>query len=166
MFEKFGEFDSAEELNAAAKGLFDEGDVDALRKLAEENGISNDEVEDYLDKYTSTLATVQTAAFGRLLVQAKSDDKNLQLKVVAMSARGMLLESEELAIAVMRKGKRLQDILSAMQKVAQKHATGTGSNRMSVCCGTDRQLEQIIETYYLEPEKLDARLEGLYDTSI
>lgn len=166
MFEKFGEFDSVEELNAAAKGLLDEGDVDALRKLAEENGISNDEVEDYLDKYTSTLATVQTAAFGRLLVQAKSDDKNLQLKVVAMTARGMLLESEELAIAVMRKGKRLQDILSAMQKVAQKHATGTGSNRMSVCCGTDRQLEQIIETYYLEPEKLDARLEGLYDTSI
>ena len=36
MFDKFGEFDSVEELNRAAAGFLTEGDLDSLRKLAEE----------------------------------------------------------------------------------------------------------------------------------
>ena len=32
MFEKFGEFNSAEELNRAAKAQKDEGDIEALKK--------------------------------------------------------------------------------------------------------------------------------------
>lgn len=39
MFDKFGEFDSAEELNKAAEGLKEEGDKESLIELAKENGI-------------------------------------------------------------------------------------------------------------------------------
>lgn len=48
MFEKFGEFDSVEELNRAAAGQKAEGDEEALLILAEENGIDREDAEDYI----------------------------------------------------------------------------------------------------------------------
>ena len=39
MWDKFGEFDSWEEINRAAKAQLEEGDMDAVRAIAEENGI-------------------------------------------------------------------------------------------------------------------------------
>ena len=38
MFEKFGEFDSCEEINRAAKAQLEEGDLEAIKTIAEENG--------------------------------------------------------------------------------------------------------------------------------
>ena len=38
MFDKFGEFNSVEELNAAAEGFRNEGDLESLMALAQENG--------------------------------------------------------------------------------------------------------------------------------
>lgn len=62
LFAKFGEFDSVEELNRAAAGLREEGDVDGLKELAKENGIDPFEVEDYIDGMSEELATPITAA--------------------------------------------------------------------------------------------------------
>ena len=39
MFEKFGNFDSYEELNKAAEGLKREGGVESLKALSIENGL-------------------------------------------------------------------------------------------------------------------------------
>ena len=47
MFEKFGELNSVEELNKAAAGLKEEGDVASLIVLAEENGLDKEDAEDY-----------------------------------------------------------------------------------------------------------------------
>ena len=66
MFEKFGEFDSAEELNKAAKGFKDEEDEENLYKLAEENGIDKEDAEDYWDGETDELASETMAAVGRI----------------------------------------------------------------------------------------------------
>ena len=49
LFEKFGEFDSAEELNRAAAAQLAEGDIDAIYGIAEENGIDREDAEDYID---------------------------------------------------------------------------------------------------------------------
>ena len=49
MYEIFGNFDSYEEINACAKGLKAEGDIENLKKLAKENGILEDFVELYMD---------------------------------------------------------------------------------------------------------------------
>ena len=38
MFEKFGEFDSYEEINRVAKAQLEEGDLEAIKTIAEENG--------------------------------------------------------------------------------------------------------------------------------
>ena len=49
MFDKFGEFDSVEELNRAAAAQREEGDEEALFLLAKENGIDKEDAEDYMD---------------------------------------------------------------------------------------------------------------------
>ena len=41
MFDRFGEFDSYEEINEAAEGLFNEGDLESLRLMAAENGLES-----------------------------------------------------------------------------------------------------------------------------
>ena len=49
MFEKFGEFDSAEELNRAAAAQFKEGDTEAILTIAKENGIDEEDARDYIE---------------------------------------------------------------------------------------------------------------------
>ena len=45
MFDKFGEFDSYEEINRAAKAQLEEGDLEAIRTIAEENGLDPEDAE-------------------------------------------------------------------------------------------------------------------------
>lgn len=72
LFTKFGEFDSAEELNKTAAGLRAEGDIQGLQELAKENGIDPYEVEDYVDGMSDELATPITAALGRMRVELET----------------------------------------------------------------------------------------------
>ena len=69
MYEKFGEFDSFEELNRAAAAQKAEGDEEALFALAQENGLDKEDVEDYLDGIVEELATVSMAALGKLKLE-------------------------------------------------------------------------------------------------
>lgn len=55
LFEKFGEFDSAEELNRAAAAQLAEGDIDAIYGIAEENGIDREDAEDYIEDRKSVV---------------------------------------------------------------------------------------------------------------
>ena len=49
MFDRFGEFGSAAEINETAVNLRKEGDTDSLKVLAEENGIDQDILEAFID---------------------------------------------------------------------------------------------------------------------
>ena len=48
MFDKFGEMSSYKEINTLAENLFNENDIENLKEMAKENGISEDFVELYL----------------------------------------------------------------------------------------------------------------------
>lgn len=69
MFEKFGEFDSAEELNRAALAQRNEGDAEAVRALAEENGLDSEDAEEFLAGDVDFLALPFNAAVGKLTVE-------------------------------------------------------------------------------------------------
>ena len=45
MFEKFGEFDSYEEINRAAEAQKAEGDTEAILALAKENGLDEEDAQ-------------------------------------------------------------------------------------------------------------------------
>lgn len=47
MFERFGEMSSCREINELAENLLNEGDIQSLKTMAQENGIPEDYVEMY-----------------------------------------------------------------------------------------------------------------------
>lgn len=153
MFEKFGEFNSVEELNKAAEGLLAEGDKQSLYVLAEENGIDKEDVQDYIDGTISELGTVFSAAFGRIKVERKDVSENHKKESgnheVIFNALEAMCTDEVVAKAVVKKGKRAKKILEEMEKVAKSK----GGN-MAVVCGTDRDLSEIIKLYYTESDKV------------
>ena len=144
MFDKFGEFDSVEEINKAAAGFKTEGDIKSLYELAEENGIDKEDVQDYIDG-DGEFATAALAASGRIDIEEKSltgdTGKKMAMEVIFLMLRGMCA-MPELQEAVIRKGKRAKEIYEEMKAVTGKHATGD----TAVCCGTDRQLRKLIQT--------------------
>ena len=155
MYEKFGEFNSVEELNMAAEGLLKEKDIKSLMELAKENGIDNEDAEDYADGCMDVLATVTMAAFGKLKVEEEHEIEKIKnpmektaLRVIITMLKGMCTE-ESMAAAVMKKGKRVSAIFKGMKSGAEKHKNGN----MGVACGTDRELSEIIRAYYMESDK-------------
>lgn len=168
MYDKFGEFNSAEELNKAAAGFLNEGDTESIIALAQENGLDQDDAQDYIDGFISELASPIAAAVGRLAVQRKHlviNNKNVAERMayhVMLSMLQTMCMNEEMAAAVMQKGKTVADIYKAMAEEARKHASGSGQNREAISCGTDQDLRNIIQTYYFEPNKLKKKIAALY----
>ena len=70
-FEKFGEFDSYGEINRAAKAQLEEGDLEAIRTITEENGLDPEDAEDFCTGAIEELTTPIRAAIGKLELEAK-----------------------------------------------------------------------------------------------
>ena len=122
MFEKFGELNSVEELNKAAAGLKEEGDVASLIVLAEENGLDKEDAEDYAAGEMEELATVSTAALGKLKVESA----DLQPKEIMVDwveyIKMQCIEKEEVARCVRKKGKTLKGCIAELLKWSFKNA--------------------------------------------
>ncbi len=164
MFDKFGEFGSAEELNKAAEGFKNEGDIKSLYELAEENGISKEDVADYMDGYVDKFASEMMAALGRMEVEKKELEK--ENDTITKSAvyyillfMDAMLSDPEMQKAIMGKGKSPKKLLEKMKNTARKHAEGN----TGVCCGTDKELKDLIKIYYTQSEdELKKKLDSLY----
>ena len=154
LFSAFGEFNSVKELNQAAQGQLADGDIEALKALAEENGIEDYDVEDYINGDIEELATPMTAAMGRLKAEVKEIEKldkpeRIPCMCILEMAKNLCTE-ETFAKAVMKKGRRIQKVGKLMYE--------------SRClCGTDYDLQSILKAYYLQGEKA-AREEAIIIT--
>lgn len=118
MFDKFGEFNSAEEINRAAAQQLKEGDKDALFAIANENGIDMDDVNDYIAGYTETFVTELSAAIGKIEVESQY----LKIEGILKDWTGAILqqctESEEFCEAVRSKEKSLKGCMAVLIKFA------------------------------------------------
>lgn len=169
MFEIYGEFDSAEEINKTAEGLRDEGDTEGLKKLAEENGFSEYDVEDYMDGVIKELANPLMAALGKLDVECK------ELKVYEIMEdwigyiRVQCSEDHNMAIAVRRKGKHIKDCIAALLKWSFNNqyevdkdiikAAGVNASKVTLGIPGMGRAKKIIREYYLG-EVRDAKEEN------
>lgn len=121
MFEKFGEFDSAQEINAAAEGLKKEGDLESLKALAVENGLDPEDAEDYAAGDMDELVNPVMAALGKLEVE------NKELKLVEIMADWLeyikicVTEQPAMAISVRKKGKSLKGCIAELLKWSFKN---------------------------------------------
>ena len=116
MFDKFGEFDSASELNMSAEGLRTEGDITSLLELAKENGIDVADAQDYADGCMDKLTTPLMAAIGKINVEcAELQPKEIITDWVEY-VKMQCVESEMVAVAVRRKGKSLKGCIAELLK--------------------------------------------------
>ena len=121
MWDRFGEFDSAEEINELAMNLRRESDQESLRELAKENGIDEDMVEAFMDGDVLFLCTDMTAAIGKIEIEA-AELKPLDIMadwVEYLKAR--CFEDAETAKAVRRKKKSLKGAIAALLKWSFGH---------------------------------------------
>ena len=121
MFEKFGEFDSAEELNRAALAQRNEGDTEAVRTLAEENGLDPEDAEEFLAGDVDFLALPFNAAVGKLTVERKELRLEGVLEDLTNDLIDMCSENKELSLAVRRKGKELAEYIARIIDEGYEH---------------------------------------------
>lgn len=121
MYEIFGEMDSAEEINAAAEGLKNEGDKENLYKLAEENGIDSGFVDMYLDGTMEVLCCdAATAALGKIEVEAAALNPVEIMDDWVEYIKTLCGDDEEFARAVRRNGKSLTGCMGSLLKWSYK----------------------------------------------
>ncbi len=108
MFDRFGEFDSAEEINEAAKGLVREGDIDSLKVLCRENGIDEDMMQAFLDGDIPFLTDTMSAALGKIEIESKELKPKELVEDWIEYIKAQCMEHEDIAIAVRKKGKNVK----------------------------------------------------------
>lgn len=122
MFEKFGEFDTVEELNAAAEGLKQEGDTESLIALAEENGLDKEDAQDYIDGCTQELANELMAAWGKLNVECNDLKPYEIMEDWVDYIKKKCTEEPKVARAVRSKRKSLKGCIAVLLKWSLKNA--------------------------------------------
>lgn len=167
LFEKFGEFDSVDELNRAAAAQLAEGEREALLLLAEENGIDREDAEDYMDGVMPELATPLMAAIGKL----KLEKEEYQLKGVLAEwvddIMGMCGVDPAMCAGVRRTGKGLdgyvallvekgyQDRVEVDKRIVRKTKQVkniVGTHPLSIGVPDRRTRKELAEKYYLGEE--------------
>lgn len=118
MFDRFGEFDSAEEINRTAAGLLAEGDMESLKVLAEENGIDKEDAQDYAGGCVDVLATPLMAALGKIEMECRELKLQGVLTDWKDTAVELCTEDPELQKAVRKKGKCLKNCMAAILRFA------------------------------------------------
>ncbi len=159
MFDRFGEFDSAQEINEAAAAQLAEGDTEAVHAIAEENGIDTEDAEDFINGDIPELTVPLLAAFGKLDVEeAELKPRDIMLDWLEI-IRVRCHEDGRMAAAVRKKGKSLAGCYGAILKwsyknhheVDKKIIKAAGINVGKITEGTPRydRAKQIIAEYYL-----------------
>lgn len=159
MFDKFGEFDSVEELNAAAEGQKAEGDMEALEALAVENGLDPEDAEDYMNGDVARLANPRLAALGKLKIEAEHVKCAEIMEDWLDYIKDQCMEREEIARAVRRKGKSLEGCIAEILKWSFAHqipvdshitsVAGVKANRVTIGIPGMATVKKIITKYYL-----------------
>ena len=158
MFEKFGEFDSAEELNRAAEAQLKEGDTEAILAIAVENGIDREDAEDFIDGVIPELVTPLMAAYGKLDIESAELQPYEIMKDWISYIKVRCSEDERMAIAVRRKGKSLKGCIAELLKWSMKNAKEVDKDILKACNISYKvtlgipgmgRAKEIITAYYL-----------------
>lgn len=159
MFDRFGEFDSAEEINETAVNLRKEGDTENIRILAKENGIDDDVAQVFIEGSLLYLCDNMTAAIGKIDIEAQ----DLKVKEImadwADYIKARCFEDENMAKAVRRKDKSLKGCIAALltwsfknqipvDKTIMKEA-GVNAGRCTLGIPGIGTAKKIITGYYL-----------------
>lgn len=122
MFEKFGEFDSADEINKKAQELLKKNDEENLKVLAKENGIGEEMVALLISGVVRQLCDDELAAFGKIEMEVEDLKAEEIMFDWAEYIKGCIVKEPAMASAVRRKGKSLKGCISELLKWSFKNA--------------------------------------------
>ena len=146
MFDMFGEMETAEEINAVARSLKEEGEKENLEKLCAENGIDAELAQMFWDGEIDFI-TDQLMAVGKLDMEVKEPKgQNGYLESIANFLKAEAEKDQDLAIAIRKKGKKLTDSYKAVENEARKRKK-SGSNCVVM---RDKDVFEIVGKYYKE----------------
>lgn len=159
MFDRFGEFNSAQEINETAVNLRKEGDMESLEVLAKENGIDADTLEEFLGGDLLYLCDDMTAAIGKIEVEAEKVKCAEIMEDWVEYIKAQCFEKPEVARAVRRKGKSLEGCIAEILKWSFQNQTpvdrkiieaaGVKAGRCTLGIPGMARAKRIITDYYL-----------------
>lgn len=159
MFDKFGEMDSADEINELAENLLNEGDMDSLEAMAKENGIPMEYVLAYKEGEIPFICDDMTAALGKIDVEVAELKPKEIMEDWVEYLRGQCMENELLAFNVRKKGKSLKGCIAALlmwsfknQQTVDKDiikAAGVSAGKVTLGIPGMARAKQIITDYYM-----------------
>lgn len=159
MFERFGEFNSAEEINETAVNLRKEGDTESIKILAKENGIDEDVAEIFIEGTLLYLCNAMTAAIGKIDIESKELKAKEIMADWADYIKARCFEDENMAKAVRRKDKSLKGCIGALLTWSFKNqipvdkdimkAAGVTAGRCTLGIPGIGTAKKIITEYYL-----------------
>lgn len=160
MFERFGEFDSAQKINELAVNLRKEGDFESLKVLAAENGIDEEILEAFRDGDLLYLCDDMTAAIGKIEVESRAVDCAEIMEDWVEYIKARCFEDPDVAKAVRRKGKRLTGCIAKLLQWSFEHqhtvdreilkAAKVTAGRCTLGIPGMATAKQIITDYYME----------------
>ncbi|SFI19604.1 hypothetical protein SAMN04487830_12936 [Pseudobutyrivibrio sp. OR37] len=114
MFERFGNLDTADAINKVAEEIKATGDEEKLKALCEENGIDQEDAEDYMDGVLDELVTPLSAALGKL----RAEEAYLKLGGILTDwvdeLRNECINDEKMQQAVRSSSKELAGYIAAL----------------------------------------------------
>lgn len=159
MFDRFGNFNSAQEINETAVSLRKEGDWESLRVLAEENGIDEDVLEAFSDGTMVYLCDELSAAIGKIEVEAKAVKCAEIMEDWVEYIKAQCFERQEVARAVRQKKKSLAGCVAELLKWSLQNQTpvdkkimkaaGVSAGRCTLGIPGMARAKRIITEYYL-----------------
>lgn len=158
MFDKFGEFDSVQEINEAAAAQLKEGDIEAVYAIALENGIDREDAEDFIEGAVPELANSLMAAYGKLAVEAEELKPYEIMEDWLSYIKVRCQEDERMVAAVRKKGKSLKGCIGELLKWSFKNQHDVDEDILKAAGVSGRctlgipgmgRAKEIISGYYL-----------------
>lgn len=156
MFEQFGEFDSALAINNKADELKAAGDTDGLKILAKENGIDNDDYNDYINGELDELTTPLLAALGKIKVESNDLKIGGTLADWVKELEEAVSVDPEMTKAVRKRHKSLAGYIAATVDYGYSHRTKVDKRIVDKC----PEIKKVIGNHPLEigiPDKLQRK---------
>lgn len=159
LFNEFGNFNSAEEINQKAAELLAAGDAKAIRRLAEENGIDKEDAEAYVDGDEEMLCTDLMAALGKLDVEAKELEIGGVLNDWTNYIRDLCMDEKVMVSAVRRKDKSLAECMARLIRFAFENKVQVSDQIVSITKVTHNGKEEKMRgpLYLGFPDRVTAR---------
>ena len=120
IFTKYGNFDSADEINEAAKNQLAQGDTEAVREIARENGLDPEDAEDFITGGWNKICSETSAALGKISIEEQALTINGIMHDWIRYIQLCISESKEFAVAVRRSDKSLAGALGAILKASEQ----------------------------------------------